>query len=78
LKSEHAEWWLAALLAADAAGYSRWMGADEGTVAYLKSFKKRLSILKSLSMRGRIVRRTGAGVAIKVQADVRRHRRSAK
>jgi hypothetical protein len=51
LSSEHVERRLAAILAADVAGYSRLMGADEeGTLAHLKSFKKRSSIPKSLSI----------------------------
>jgi hypothetical protein len=71
LSSEHVERRLAAILAADVAGYSSLMGAEEeGTLADLKSFKKRSSIPKSLS----IVKTTGAAVAIR---DVRGYRRSA-
>jgi hypothetical protein len=51
LSSEHLERRLAAILAADVAGYSRLMGADEeGALPHLKSFKKRSSIPKSLSI----------------------------
>ena len=69
----------AAILAADVAGYSRLMGADEeGTLAHLKSFKKTLVDPKIVEHHGRIVKTTGAAVAIRGQADVRGHRGSQK
>jgi adenylate cyclase len=56
----------AAILAANVAGYSRLMGAEEeGTLADLKSFKKTLVDPKIVEHRGRIVKTTGAAVAIR-------------
>jgi adenylate cyclase len=56
----------AAILAANVAGYSRLMGAEEeGTLA---------DLTKIVEHRGRIVKTTGAAVAIR---DVCGHRRSA-
>ena len=47
---------LAAILAADAAGYSRLMGADEeGTLERLKALRRELSIGKLMRTRKRIV-----------------------
>jgi adenylate cyclase len=66
LSSEHVERRLAAILAADVAGYSRLMGADEeGTLPHLKSFKKTLVDPKIVEHRGCIVKTTGAAVAIR-------------
>jgi adenylate cyclase len=66
LSREHVERRLAAILAADVASYSRLMGADEeGTLPHLKFFKKRSSIPKIVEHRGRIVKTTGAAVAIR-------------
>src|SRR5262252_2387079 len=54
---------LAAILAADVAGYSRLMGADEeGTLARLKSHRKDLLDPKIAEHRGRIVKTTGDGL----------------
>jgi TolB-like protein/class 3 adenylate cyclase len=54
---------LAAVLAADVAGYSRLMGRDEeGTLAQLKSFRKSLVDPAIFEHRGRIVKTTGDGM----------------
>ena len=56
---------LAAILAADVAGYSRLMGADEeGTLAALKQLRHELLDPKIEKHRGRIVKTTGDGVLI--------------
>jgi len=66
LSSEHVERRLAAILAADVAGYSRLMGADEeGTLVHHKPFKKTLVDPKIVEHRGHIVKTTGAAVAIR-------------
>jgi adenylate cyclase len=53
---------LAAVLAADVAGYSRLMGADEeGTLARLKGHRRDLTDPKINEYRGRIVKTTGDG-----------------
>ena len=54
---------LAAILAADVAGYSRLMGADEeGTLAALKALRRELFDPKIREHRGRIVKTTGDGL----------------
>src|SRR6516225_8844341 len=54
---------LAAILAADVAGYSRLMGADEeGTHARLKAHLSELVEPKIREHHGRIVKNTGAGL----------------
>src|SRR5208282_453048 len=54
---------LAAILAADVAGYSRLMGADEeGTLERLKSLRRELVDRKIAEHRGRIVKTTGDGL----------------
>src|SRR5437667_11956864 len=54
---------LAAILAADVAGYSRLMGADEeGTLDRLKAHRRELVDPKIREHRGRIVKTTGDGV----------------
>jgi adenylate cyclase len=56
---------LAAVLAADVAGYSRLMGADEeGTLARLKELRKTLVDPAIASHRGRIVKTTGDGMLV--------------
>ena len=56
---------LAAILAADIAGYSRLMGVDEeGTLAALKAHRRELIDPKIAEHRGRIVKTTGDGVLI--------------
>jgi adenylate cyclase len=56
---------LAAILAADVAGYSRLMGADEeGTLAALKAIRRELIDPKIAEHRGRIVKTTGDGLLV--------------
>jgi adenylate cyclase len=56
---------LAAILAADVAGYSRLMGADEeGTLAALKAIRRELGDPKIAEHRGRIVKTTGDGLLV--------------
>src|SRR6476620_7017287 len=60
---EQVERRLAAVLAADVAGYSRLMGADEeGTLTRLKAIRKSLIDPVIASHRGRIVKTTGDGM----------------
>src|SRR6516165_7109519 len=62
---------LAAILAADVAGYSRLMGADEeGTLAELKAIRRELSDPKVKEHRGRIVKTTGDGLLIEFASVV--------
>jgi len=54
---------LAAILAADVAGYSRLMRADEeGTLAQLKALRSELIDLAVAAHRGRIFKTTGDGL----------------
>src|SRR5437588_9248852 len=54
---------LAAIMAADVAGYSRLMGADEeGTLAALKQLRRDVADPKIKEHRGRIVNTTGDGL----------------
>jgi adenylate cyclase len=56
---------LAAILAADVAGYSRVMGADEeGTHAALTALRREVSEPKIAEHRGRIVKTTGDGLLV--------------
>jgi TolB-like protein/class 3 adenylate cyclase len=56
---------LAAILAADVAGYSRLMGADEeGTLERLKALRRELLDPKIDEHRGRIVKTTGDGLLV--------------
>src|SRR5689334_19032655 len=56
---------LAAILAADVAGYSRLMGADEeGTLAALKAIRHEVGDPKIAEHRGRIVKTTGDGLLV--------------
>jgi adenylate cyclase len=62
---ERVERRLAAILAADVAGYSRLMGADEeGTLARLKAHRRELIDPKISEHRGRIVKTTGDGMLV--------------
>ena len=62
---------LAAILAADVAGYSRLMGEDEeGTLARLKSCRKALIDPKIAEHRGRIVKTTGDGMLVEFGSAV--------
>src|SRR5215469_16647398 len=56
---------LAAILAADVAGYSRLMGADEdGTLERLKALRRELIDPKMAEHKGRIVKTTGDGMLV--------------
>jgi TolB-like protein/class 3 adenylate cyclase len=62
---------LAAILAADVAGYSRLMGADEeGTLERLKSLRHELLDPKIAEHRGRIVKTTGDGMLVEFASVV--------
>ena len=62
---------LAAILAADVAGYSRLMGEDEeGTLAALKAIRREVSDPKVKEHRGRIVKTTGDGLLIEFASVV--------
>src|SRR5438034_4642575 len=62
---------LAAVLAADVAGYSRLMGRDEeGTLAQLKFFRKALVDPAITVHRGRIVKTTGDGMLVEFASAV--------
>jgi adenylate cyclase len=62
---------LAAVLAADVAGYSRLMGTDEeGTLAQLKALRKMLVDPKIAEHRGRIVKTTGDGLLVEFASVV--------
>jgi TolB-like protein len=61
----HIERRLAAILAADVAGYSRLMGADEeGTLAALKAYRREIIDPKITEHRGRVVRIIGDGLLV--------------
>ena len=65
MATERVERRLAAILAADIAGYSRLMGADEeGTLAQVKAHRRELIDPKVDEHRGRIVKATGDGILI--------------
>lgn len=62
---------LAAILAADVAGYSRLMGKDEeGTLAALKTHRKEVIDPKIAEHRGRIVKTTGDGALVEFSSAV--------
>jgi TolB-like protein len=62
---------LAAILAADVAGYSRLMGADEeGTLERLKALRRELLDPKIAEHRGRIVKTTGDGLLVEFPSVV--------
>src|SRR5580693_10482195 len=62
---------LAAILAADVAGYSRLMGADEeGTHERLKAHRRELVDPKISEHRGRIVKTTGDGMLVEFPSVV--------
>ena len=62
---------LAAILAADLAGYSRLMGADEeGTHERLKALRRELLDPKITEHRGRIVKTTGDGMLVEFASVV--------
>ena len=71
LTGERVERRLAAVLAADVAGYSRLMGADEeGTLARLKAVRKALVDPTIAAHRGRIVKTTGDGMLVEFASAV--------
>jgi adenylate cyclase len=71
LSDEHVERRLAAILAADVAGYSRLMGAnEEGTLAQLKSIRRALVDPTISAHRGRIVKTTGDGMLVEFASAV--------
>jgi adenylate cyclase len=62
---------LAAILAADVAGYSRLMGADEvGTLAALKALRRKVVDPTIVAHNGRIVKTTGDGILIEFASAV--------
>ena len=71
MTGERVERRLAAVLAADVAGYSRLMGADEeGTLARLKAVRKALVDPTIANYRGRIVKTTGDGMLVEFASAV--------
>jgi TolB-like protein/class 3 adenylate cyclase len=71
LSDERVDRRLAAILAADVAGYSRLMGAnEEGTLAQLKSIRKALVDPTIAAHRGRIVKTTGDGMLVEFASAV--------
>jgi class 3 adenylate cyclase len=62
---------LAAILAADVAGYSRLMGADEeGTLQRLRAYRRELVDPKIRQHHGRIVKTTGDGMLVEFSSVV--------
>jgi len=62
---------LAAILAADVAGYSRLMGADEeGTLERLKALRRELVDPKIAEHHGRLVKTTGDGLLVEFASVV--------
>src|ERR1700677_4460612 len=71
LAGERVERRLAAVLAADVAGYSRLMGLDEeGTLARLKAVRKALVDPANTCHRARIVKTTGDGMLVEFASAV--------
>ncbi|MEH2541671.1 MULTISPECIES: adenylate/guanylate cyclase domain-containing protein [unclassified Bradyrhizobium] len=71
MSSERVERRLAAVLAADVAGYSCLMGREEeGTLAQLKSFRRGLIDPAIAEHRGRIVKTTGDGMLVEFASAV--------
>jgi adenylate cyclase len=71
MSEERVERRLAAILAADVAGYSRLMGVDEeGTLAALKAIRRDLVDLKIKEHCGRIVKTTGDGALVEFASVV--------
>lgn len=69
--AEQVERKLTAILAADVAGYSRLMAADEeGTLAALKSHRRELIDPKIKEYRGRIIKTTGDGMLVEFASVV--------
>ena len=71
MATERVERKLAAILAADVAGYSRLMGADEeGTLGRLKALRRELVDPKITEHKGRIVKTTGDGLLVEFASVV--------
>src|SRR4029077_16676912 len=71
IDSSYVERKLAAILAADVAGYSRLMGADEeGTLAQLKAHRRTLVDPKIREHRGKIIKTTGDGMLLEFASAV--------
>ncbi len=71
MSEERIERRLAAVVAADVAGFSRLMGADEeGTLARLKATRRTLVDPAIASHRGRIVKTTGDGMLVEFASAV--------
>jgi adenylate cyclase len=71
VSAERVERRLAAILAADVAGYSRLMGEDEtGTLARLRAHRRELIDPKIVEHKGRIVKTTGDGILIEFPSVV--------
>jgi TolB-like protein/class 3 adenylate cyclase len=71
MTSERVERRLAVVLAADVAGYSRLMGADEiGTLAALKSHRREVVDPAIAQYHGRIVKTTGDGMLVEFASAV--------
>jgi len=71
MSGERAERRLAAILAADNAGYSRLLGADEeGTLTPLKAHRREQIDPKIAAHRGRLVKTTGDGLLLEFASVV--------
>jgi len=76
VSGERVERRLAAILAADVAGYSRLMGQDEaGTLARLRGHRRELIDPETAEHKGRIVKTTGDGILIEHNAGTPEDRR---
>ena len=74
MSREQVERRLAAILAADIAGYSRLMGVDEeGTLSALLACRREILDPKIAEHRGRVVKTTGDGFLARVHKRPRRH-----
>ncbi|MBI3498965.1 MAG: adenylate/guanylate cyclase domain-containing protein [Proteobacteria bacterium] len=71
MEAERAKRRLAAIVAADVAGYSRLVGVDEeGTLARLKALRRELIDPKIAEHSGRIVKTTGDGLLLEFASAV--------
>jgi adenylate cyclase len=67
---------LAAILAADMAGYSRLIGADEsGTLQAFKAIQTELFDPTIAAHNGRLVKTTGDGFLVEFRRHLHRHRK---
>src|SRR5690349_17025513 len=70
-RSAHTERRLAAILAADIAGYSRLIGADEeGTLGRIRSLRAEIIDPAIAGHRGRLVKTTGDGLLVEFASVV--------